>query len=149
MSWSRAFERPDSLSDNDIRALNDVRREIWVSGAKGMVGGAFTGLGSLLAYNAYNGSKAQKQSKLLPKQSRNPAFLAFMLGGVIGGYVSVRLTGFRSIRDLYPVFDKAHPKEDKSLDKLVSDELAEGHRERVLQRRRTLNDALSEDARSH
>ena len=152
MSWGKAFEPPDSLTDDDIQRMNNVRRDIWTNAAKGGAFGSIAGLTGMNLYQAYEKRHLQQASTakatLFSKQARNHTFLAFMLGGVIGSYASVRLAGMRSVRDLYPVFEKAHPRHDENLDGIVASELT-GHRERVLKRRETLNDSLAEDARAH
>lgn len=152
MSRGRSFEPPDYLTDQDIHRMNNVRRDIWTHGAKGGVIGAIAGLAGMNVHQAYE-KRHQQQSNLskavlLPRQAKNHTFLAVMLGAVIGSYASVRLAGMRSVRDLYPVFEKAHPRHDEKLDKIVATELT-GHKERALKRRETLNDNLAEDARTH
>ena len=151
MPWLRAYERPDSLTDADMQRLNDVRREMWVNGAKGMVFGAASGITGLSLFDMFE--QKQKGRLTLPPRftyGKNNAFLAVMLGGVVGSYLSARLTGMRSVRDLYPVFERgvSEPKPSEELDSIVQREL-DGHNDRVLRRRKTLSDSLIEDARSH
>ena len=148
MSWGRSFQPPDSLTDADIQRMNDVRRDVWTNAMKGYIFGALSGLTGLKMYEKQHNSSNVAKNSLFPKQVRNNAFLAVMLGGTIGAYISVRLAGMKSVRDLYPVFEKAHPKDDKDLDGIITEELA-GHNERVLRRRHTLSETLAEDARTH
>uniref|UniRef100_A0A7S2KDW0 Uncharacterized protein n=1 Tax=Leptocylindrus danicus TaxID=163516 RepID=A0A7S2KDW0_9STRA len=152
MPWLRAYERPDSLTDEDMQRLNDVRREMWVNGAKGMVFGSVGGITGLSLFDMFEQKKKGRSLTLPPRftYGRNNAFLAVMLGGVVGSYLSARLTGIRSVRDLYPVFERgiSHPKPSEELDSIVEREL-DGHNDRVLQRRKTLSESLVQDSKSY
>ena len=50
---SRSFTPPDTLSDDDIRTVADVRRAVWINGLFGLVNTTFPGFfGSGVTYSA-------------------------------------------------------------------------------------------------
>lgn len=84
---SRAFTPPDTLSNEDIKKIADVRREIWTNGFKGLAVGSSLGFSihqalkiaqskGLAGMGGGSGGKAAPPLAL----SRNTLFLS-VLGG--------------------------------------------------------------------
>ena len=107
---SRAFSPPDTLSDDDIRTVADVRRAVWINGLFGLGAGAVTGMvghlilqtlqkkyipdagagGADAAKKAANTAEAgwiYKCLRPLPPLGKNTFLLSLLGGGALGSFV--------------------------------------------------------------
>ena len=94
---TRAFTPPDTLSNDDIRTIANVRRDIWTNSFKGMGVGLVTG-GVLHAI-------ANSRLFKVPGLNRNTAFLAVLGGGAFGSFLSATVTGKNQVHNLHPIFE--------------------------------------------
>lgn len=153
---SRAFTPPDTLSKDDIKAIADVRREIWSNGFKGMAGGAVVGYalhGTVKSIQAriMKNTGTTTNTKIAPlfehlKLNGNTAFLSVMLGASLGAFILSSTAGKNSVHKMHHVFEVGKVDTSTPYQKSINDaKLEEEHRERkerVLNRRKTLHDNL-------
>lgn len=109
---SRAFTPPDSLTQDDIRAVADVRRAIWINGLFGLGAGSAVGMGghillqvlqrkyvvssnssSVSASSSSSSSWIHKFLKPLPPLGKNTFLLSLLGGGAIGSFLLSTTTG--------------------------------------------------------
>lgn len=111
---SRAFSPPDTLSQDDIRTVADVRRAVWINGFFGLGAGTVTGMGGHLllqtlqrkfvgtdekalraaaAGNAKEGHMMYNLLRHLPPLGRNTFMLSFLAGGALGSMVMSTTAG--------------------------------------------------------
>ena len=113
---SRAFTPPDTLSQDDVRTVADVRRTIWINGLFGLGAGSVVGMlghiilqslqkkyipsvdgSSLSSSTVVSKGKASNAStstswiykclKPLPPLGKNTFFLSFLGGGALGSFL--------------------------------------------------------------
>ena len=113
---SRAFTPPDTLSQDDIRTVADVRRAIWINGLFGLGTGSVIGMGCHIILqslqkkyissvdglssstsstvaskgktsNASTSSWIYKCLKPLPPLGKNTFLLSLLGGGALGSFV--------------------------------------------------------------
>jgi len=96
---TRAFTPPDTLSNDDIRTIADVRREIWTQAFRGLLVGTFSGFGLHMAAKFGNNRGFWKL-----KLNRNTALLSVLLGGAVGSFVNATTTGKNEVHNLHPIF---------------------------------------------
>jgi len=97
---TRAFTPPETLSQDDIRTIADVRREIWTDGLRGLAVGTLAGFG--LHSAARFGHK--RGIWKMPFLNRNTALLSVLLGGALGSFVMATTTGKNQVHNLHPIF---------------------------------------------
>lgn len=109
---SRAFTPPDSLSDENIRTIADVRRDIWTSGFKGLFLGSAGGffLHSVARFVHNRLPDASKLKIAAPgdvpmKFTRNTAWLSFMVGGAIGSFAMATAAGKNRVHKLHDIYE--------------------------------------------
>jgi len=112
---SRAFQPPDTLSDENIKTMAQVRRDIWTSGLTGLVVGSTAGYTSFvsarLIYNRLSESTKIKLEGYLPYRdaakifNRNTAFLSVMAGGALGSFLLSVTIGKNKVHQLHDIFD--------------------------------------------
>ena len=114
---SRAFTPPDTLSDDDVRTVADVRRAVWINGFFGMGAGAVAGMtGHLVLQSlqkkyagggeaagpsseaASHASRAARKAagdagwmykilRPLPPLGKNTFMLSLLGGGALGSFI--------------------------------------------------------------
>lgn len=149
VAMSRAFHPPDSLDKKDIKAIADVRRDIWKGGFYGILYGSMAGL-SLHTVSKYVLSKYRKKSSshIL---TRNTSFLSFMLGGALGSFIMATTTGKNSVHNLHDIFEVGKSEKpltpyQQAYDRAQQDAYSIDNRvERRLTRRRTLKRRMEKD----
>ena len=97
---------PSSLTSDDLLALAQVRKDIWVNAAKGFVAG---GASSYLLYRATKLAQGQEWFQKLNIMrggplSKNAGFAAVMVGASLGSFIFASTTGKNSVHTLHPVF---------------------------------------------
>ena len=99
---SKAFTPPDTMSDEDILAVADVRRGIWTGGFKGLGGGL------LLGYVGHLGASLLLPAKFFPpKFKQNKYAFLWSLGlGAAGSFVSASSAGKNQVHGMYDVFSR-------------------------------------------
>ena len=103
---SRSFTPPDTLSEEDRRAMADVRRSIWTNSFQGL---AYGGLSALVGHTIASFTTRSK------KLNRNTALFSFLLGGTMGSFLAATVAGKNEVHLLHPIFQLgAKPK--KSVD---------------------------------
>jgi len=109
---SRAFTPPDTLSQENIRTIADVRRDIWTSGFQGLAigsaGGYFLHSTARFVHNRL--SDASKLKVSAPGNasmhfSRNTAWLSFMAGGAIGSFAMATAAGKNRVHSLHDIYE--------------------------------------------
>lgn len=109
---SRAFTPPDSLSEENIRTIADVRRDIWTSGFQGLVLGS-TGGFFLHSIARFVHNRLPDSSKLkiaapgdMPMRfTRNTAWLSVMIGGAIGSFAMATAAGKNRVHKLHDIYE--------------------------------------------
>ena len=122
---SRAFHPPDTLSKEDIRAVAEVRRDVWTNGMKGLLYGSITGYFSHTISKAIytRMDDATKGKFRVPgsdtpirlKFNRNTAFLSFMLGGALGSFAFATAAGKNQVHNMHDVFEVGKKEPEDSL----------------------------------
>lgn len=92
---SRSFTPPSTLSQQDIRTIADVRRDIWTNSFHGM------GYGSVTGIVAHTIASLVTRSKQL---NRNTALFSFLAGGALGSFLAATVTGKNQVHQLHPIF---------------------------------------------
>ncbi len=136
---SRAFTPPDTLSQDDIRTVADVRRAIWINGFFGLGTGSVVGMvGHIILQslqkkyipsvggsssssstvaskgNTSNGTSTSwiyKCLKPLPPLGKNTFLLSLLGGGALGSFLMSTTAGewTSAIRDILPVSIISNP----------------------------------------
>ncbi len=117
---SRAFTPPDTMTKEDIRAVADVRREVWKGGFKGLGIGLVAGFSfhyslptvcSILKVDVRG--KPPKDIGLLEEvlracgpYSRNHRFLFTMMGGAVLSNLLASTAGKNSVWWMHDVFER-------------------------------------------
>ena len=104
---SKAFTPPPTMSDDDILAVADVRRNVWTGGFEGL------GFGLAAGYLAHRGC-----SRFLPSIAFPPVFkhgkyatMWTFIGGAVFSYIGASSAGKNSVSGMYEVFTRgARPK---------------------------------------
>lgn len=96
---TRAFTPPDTLSNDEIKTIADVRREIWTQAFQGLLVGSFSGFGLHMLAKFGNNRGFWKLST-----NRNTALLSVLLGGALGSFVNATTTGKNEVHNLHPIF---------------------------------------------
>lgn len=87
------------MSQDDIRTVADVRREIWTQGFVGM------GTGSVGAYVLHSiGRLGNNRNWWKLALTKNTAFASFMLGGALGSFLCASTAGKNEVHKMHPVF---------------------------------------------
>ena len=132
---SKAFTPPETMSDDDILAVADVRRAVWTGGFKGL--GAGLGLGALGHVAASNFLPAS----IMPLKFRAGKYLSLWTFGMGAAcsFIGSSVAGKNSVHSIHDVFERgAKPeltpyqeiaRQHKSVEALRSEE------ERALERR--------------
>lgn len=94
---SRAFNPPSSLSKDDRQTIGEVRRDIWVSGVKGMGIGGVTGITSYAIANRMKLFGSQQNPK-------NLAMASVLLGMTCGSFLGAVVTGKNEVHQLHPIY---------------------------------------------
>ena len=96
---TRAFTPPETLSDDDIRTIANVRRDIWSN--------AFYGMGvGILSGAALHGLGSLAQSRgMIRGLNRNTAFMSVLGGGALGSFLMATVTGKNQVHNLHPIFE--------------------------------------------
>jgi len=132
---SRAFTPPDTLSQDDIRTVADVRRAVWINGLFGLGAGSAIGMIGHLALQTLQrrhvpkvASTAEKSTektsatttlskkqttssilykllKPLPPLTKNTFLLSFLGGGALGSFVLSSTAGKNAVHLLHPIFN--------------------------------------------
>ena len=92
---SRSFTPPSTLSQQDIRTIADVRRDIWTNSFRGM------GYGSVTGIAAHTIASLVTRSKQL---NRNTALFSLLAGGALGSFLAATVTGKNEVHQLHPIF---------------------------------------------
>lgn len=101
---TRAFTPPESLSKEDIRAIADVRRDIWTNGFYGMGVGALSGLSLHTAAYWANSRKLLGKNNQM-KLNSSTALFSFLGGASLGSYIMAATAGKNEVHNLHPVFE--------------------------------------------
>ncbi|EED86563.1 predicted protein [Thalassiosira pseudonana CCMP1335] len=122
---SRAFSPPDTLSQDNVKSIADVRRTVWINGFLGLGVGSVTGmLGHIVLQKMQShyvgdttsvAQKAQEKTKEsfgwiqkclrpLPPLGRNTFLLSVLGGGALGSFVMSTTAGKNAVHLLHPVF---------------------------------------------
>jgi len=132
---SRAFTPPDTLSQDDIRTVADVRRAVWINGLFGLGAGSAIGMIGHLALQTLQrrhvpkvaSATAEKSTektsattlskkrtttsilykllKPLPPLTKNTFLLSFLGGGALGSFVLSSTAGKNAVHLLHPIFN--------------------------------------------
>eukprot|EP00546_Thalassionema_frauenfeldii_P007495 CAMPEP_0178914984 /NCGR_PEP_ID=MMETSP0786-20121207/11753_1 /TAXON_ID=186022 /ORGANISM="Thalassionema frauenfeldii, Strain CCMP 1798" /LENGTH=128 /DNA_ID=CAMNT_0020588001 /DNA_START=149 /DNA_END=535 /DNA_ORIENTATION=+ len=98
---SRSFTPPDTLSQDEIRTIADVRRDIWTNSFRGMGYGAATGVAghSILSFLV--------SRDIVPKMklNRNTATFTVLLCASLGSFLAATVTGKNAVHNLHPIFE--------------------------------------------
>jgi hypothetical protein len=92
---------PPSLSKEDIRAMADVRREIWTNGAYGLGIGSASG-GTLHALASWGNRRGWWKVAT----GRNTLMASVILGGTVGSFLLATATGKNSVHNLHPIYGR-------------------------------------------
>jgi hypothetical protein len=98
---TRAFTPPDTLSQDDIRTIADVRRAIWTEAFQGLLIGTVAGFGLHTAAKFGQNRGYWKMAFL----NRNTALFSVLLGGAIGSFANALATGKNQVHNLHPIFE--------------------------------------------
>jgi hypothetical protein len=99
---SKAFTPPDSLSDDDILAIADVRRSVWTGGFRGLAFGLCSGV---LAHFAAKTFLPPKYFPVVFKQGKY-AFLWTLGGGAVFSFVGASVAGKNSVHWMHDTFNR-------------------------------------------
>ena len=100
---TRGLTPPSTLTSEDVMALAQVRKDIWVNAAQGFLLG---GSSSYLLHRAAKLAQDKQWIKILPTLSRNTAFASVMVGASLGSFVFATTTGKNSVHTLHPIFSR-------------------------------------------
>mmetsp|Transcript_20318 Transcript_20318/g.26655 ORF Transcript_20318/g.26655 Transcript_20318/m.26655 type:complete len:212 (+) Transcript_20318:50-685(+) len=150
---TRAFTPPETLSKEDIRAIADVRRDIWKNAFLGMFTG---GLSGMVLHSAAVWSQKRipappstttttatketatatvKQLLRTTPLNRNTAVLAVLGGSALGSYVMAVTTGKNEVHNLHPVFEVGSKQwEEAQQQKQLEEEDQQRHRNRLIRK---------------
>lgn len=154
---------PDSLSDEDVARLHDVRNNVWKGGAQGLVAGGLLG---------YVGAKLASQAKSHPTLPRlgQPRYtmLAVMATGALGSFLGSVVSGKRSVVHIGDIFSRGATEQElteyqrraaeagggmraRQADMDAAMRESHGRRMKALEERRRTGDAapISADPRRH
>lgn len=94
---SKAFTPPSTMSDEDIKRVADVRRDVWTAGIKGAVAGVFVGS---------TGWQGARYFGKLPKAIRSPNHYALitMGTGALMSFLCSLAAGKNSVKRIGDVF---------------------------------------------
>mmetsp|Transcript_52130 Transcript_52130/g.156475 ORF Transcript_52130/g.156475 Transcript_52130/m.156475 type:complete len:230 (-) Transcript_52130:207-896(-) len=153
---SRAFTPPESLSQENIRTIADVRRSIWTSGFQGIVLGSAGGyfLHSLARFVHNRLPDTSKLKITAPgaipiRFTRNTAWLSVMAGGALGSFAMATAAGKNRVHNLHDIYEIGKKEQgtdyQRSLARAVEreEEIRERLRRRV-SRRATIKKRLQE-----
>mmetsp|Transcript_2085 Transcript_2085/g.2861 ORF Transcript_2085/g.2861 Transcript_2085/m.2861 type:complete len:181 (+) Transcript_2085:211-753(+) len=98
---TRAFSPPETLSNDDIKTIADVRRNIWTNSFYGL------GYGSLAGLVGHSVAQFASGRGLLPgvRLNRNTLTMSFLAGGALGSFLMATATGKNEVHNLHPIFD--------------------------------------------
>ena len=127
---SRAFTPPDTLSNDDIRTVADVRRAVWINGIFGLGAGTVTGMvghivlqtlqkkyvgepGAAVSEASHQASRTAgsktswifKCLRPLPPLGRNTFMLSLLGGGALGSFLMSTTAGKNAVHLLHPIFN--------------------------------------------
>ncbi|KAL9187080.1 hypothetical protein ACHAXT_010800 [Thalassiosira profunda] len=118
---SRSFTPPDTLSDDDIRTVADVRRAVWINGLFGLGAGTAAGTtghlvlqklqkmyvpeGPPAAGKASEGGWIYRCLRPLPPLGKNTFLLSLLGGGALGSFVMSTTAGKNAVHLLHPIFN--------------------------------------------
>ncbi|KAG5180747.1 hypothetical protein JKP88DRAFT_66468 [Tribonema minus] len=90
---------PDSLSDEDVARLNDVRKQVWKGGALGLVNGSVLGfIASRLG--------ARYSPALRKLSTTNYTMLCVMASGALGSFLGATVSGKKSVVYIGDIFTR-------------------------------------------
>ncbi|KAL7463868.1 hypothetical protein ACHAXS_004219 [Conticribra weissflogii] len=124
---SRAFNPPDTLSQDNIRTVADVRRTVWINGIFGLGAGSVTGMMSHIILQKlqrhYIGDEVASDSSKIPRKNtgkesgfmyrclrplpplgKNTFLLSLLGGGALGSFVMSTTAGKNAVHLLHPIF---------------------------------------------
>lgn len=85
-----------SLDPETVRRLNNVRKDIWAGGAKGL------GYGLLLGYACYHCAGYIPQLRRV--RSKNHLVLSVLLGGSLGSFLGATVSGKNAVQHIGDIF---------------------------------------------
>ncbi len=137
---SRAFTPPPTMSNDDIRTVADVRRDIWTNAFKGM------GLGALLGVMGHSVARFghQRQWWSVPL-NRNTLFLSVLLGITSGSFFMATVTGKNEVHKLHPIFQLGAEPPPENYEQKRMKEIEQGKERNRLFRRQTLERTIRND----
>jgi hypothetical protein len=106
---------PPPLSEDDLRVMGDVRRDVWMNGLRGLVYGGLSGYGLHTLVRV--GDQRLWWTRLLPPTTSarpripplvftpNTALVSFLLGGAVGSYIMAVTAGKNSVHRLHDIFE--------------------------------------------
>mmetsp|Transcript_12733 Transcript_12733/g.27498 ORF Transcript_12733/g.27498 Transcript_12733/m.27498 type:complete len:269 (+) Transcript_12733:153-959(+) len=129
---SRAFAPPDTLSEDDVRTVADVRRALWINGLCGLGAGSVIGATGHVALRTlqrrYVSEEAASSTitsqtaraaagkasdaglvyrilRQLPPLGKNTFMFSLLGGGALGSFVMSTTAGKNTVHLLHPIFD--------------------------------------------
>mmetsp|Transcript_18730 Transcript_18730/g.24321 ORF Transcript_18730/g.24321 Transcript_18730/m.24321 type:complete len:170 (+) Transcript_18730:124-633(+) len=91
---SKAFTPPPTLSQDDVRRVADVRRDVWTGGLKGAVLGIFLSSSAFLIFKGR-----------IPLHQRANVFLGTMMGGsAVASFLAALTAGKNSVQKIGDIF---------------------------------------------
>lgn len=131
------------MSNEDIKTVADVRRDIWTNAFYGM------GLGSLVGIVGHRAAHLGNRQGLwkLPL-NRNTLFLSILLGCTSGSFLMATTTGKNQVHKLHPIFELGAEKPESQYQKSLEqrrNEIENGKERNRLFRRQTLERTIRND----
>jgi len=152
---------PETLSENDIRTMAQVRRDIWTSGLKGLAIGSTAGYTTFatarLVYTRLPESTKTRLGDFLPHRdaaklfNRNTAFLSVMAGGALGSFLLSVTSGKNRVHQLHDIFQQGKIDTRTPYQKQLEDgvdnsteHLSQERQRRITARRNTVRHRIEE-----
>jgi hypothetical protein len=99
---SKAFTPPDTMSQDDILRVADVRRAVWTGGFKGLAVGLSVGFGG------FWGARVALPTNLFPLKYRQGKYwmLCTLVGGAVCSQIGATTAGKNTVHTITDVFQR-------------------------------------------
>jgi hypothetical protein len=134
-------DRPqiEVLDPGSYKRLNDVRKQIWVAGIKGLVFGTAIGAGSHVIYSfIYQRQKGSTTGRKLPPLPKHSFIPTVMIGGALFSFAYSAVSGRVGLQSVGDIFlENAKPKSDYQRNQHTNHRQLRNESDEAFQRRET------------